>query len=127
MAELTTLDGLPLYFDPAAVIAVADHDADTLEAVTTVYGLTSGRLRLAERPEAFLTRIGIAKSFARFTQLTDTFVWINCTTVVVIRTPRPDEHPPGAKAVVTAGSQTLVVKESPAQARQMVNAHGGNL
>ena len=127
MADLTTLDGLQLYFDPAAVTAVADHDADTLEAVTTVYGLTGGRLRLAEKPEAFLARIGATKSFAKFTQLTDTFVWINCIAVILIRTPRPDEHPAAAQAVVVAGSQSLVVKESPTRARQMVNAHGGNL
>ena len=124
MADLMTLDGLQYYFDPAAVTAVADHDPDTLHAVTTVSGLTNGRLRLAEKPEAFLARIGATQWFARFTQMTDTFVWINCTAVAVLRAAGPDEHP-DAQAVVVAGSQTFVVKESLLRARQMINTQGG--
>ena len=63
MASLTTLEGLRFFFDKGAVTAVADHDIDTQEDVTTVYGLTAGRLRLAETPEGFLSRIGVLANF----------------------------------------------------------------
>jgi len=127
MADLTSVDGLQLHFDPAAVTAVADHDADTLEPITTVYGLIDGQLRLGEGAEAFLDRIGVAKSFAKFTRLNNTFIWINCTAVSVIRGPLPGEFPAVAKAVVTVGSLNQAVRETLVQVKQMVNAHGGKL
>jgi hypothetical protein len=127
VADLTTIEGLQFHFDPAAVTAVADHDADTLQAVTTVYGLMAGQLRLSETPEAFLNRIGVASSFAKFTRLNDTFIWINCTAVSVVRSPLPGEYPAVAKAIVCVASLTQAVKETVAQVKQMVNAHGGKL
>jgi len=57
---------LPLQLIPKRRdLAVADHDADTLQAVTTVYGLTDGRVRLTEIPEGFLAKIGVAQSFVK--------------------------------------------------------------
>ena len=87
-------------------------------------GLTNGRPRLAEEPEALLARFGATQWFARFTQMTDTFVWINYTVVAVLRAAGPDAHP-DAQAVVVAGAQTFVVKESLLRARQMINTQGG--
>lgn len=127
MADLTTIDGLQFHFDPSAVTAVADHDADTLQAVTTVYGLTDGRVRLAETPEAFLARIGVAQSFIKLTRPNDTFVWVNCTAVTVIQSPPPDQYPAAAKSLVTVGGLVQVVKETPGEVKQAVNAHGGKL
>ena len=127
MADLTTTDGLQLHFSPDAVTAVADHDADTLQAVTTVYGLMAGQVKVGEGAEEFLRRIGVAKSFAKFTRLDDTFIWINCTAVTVIRSPIPDEYSPLARAVVSVGSLTQAVKETLVHVKQMVNAHGGKL
>lgn len=127
MADLTTIDGLQFHFDPSAVTAVADHDADTLQAVTTVYGLTDGRVRLAETPEAFLARIGVAQSFIKLTRPNDTFVWVNCTAVTVIQSPPPDQYPAAAKSLVTVGGLVQAVKETPGEVKQAVNAHGGKL
>jgi hypothetical protein len=127
MADLTTIDGLQFHFDPSVVTAVADHDADTLQAVTTVYGLTEGRVRLAETPEGFLARIGVESSFVRLTRPNDTFIWINCAAVTVVCSPPPDQYPLAAKALVTVGTLTQAVKESPVTVKQEVNARGGKL
>ncbi len=127
MADLTTIDGLQFHFDPSAVTAVADHDADTMRAVTTVYGLSDGRVRLAESPEGFLARIGVAQSFVRLTRPNDTFIWVNCTAVSVVRSAPHDQFPVTANALVTVGTLTQAVRESPGEVKQLVNAHGGKL
>ncbi len=127
MADLTTTDGLEFHFDPSAVTAVADHDADTLQAVTTVYGLSDGRLRIAESPEGFLKRIGITQSFAKLTRPNGMFIWINCTAVAVLRPPPRDQYPASAHTLVTVGALTQAVQESPTQVKQIVNEHGGKL
>ena len=127
MADLTTIDGSQFHFDPSAVTAVADHDADTLQAVTTVYGLMDGRLRLAEDAEQFLGRIGVAQFFAKLTRVNDTFIWVNCRAVAVIRSPLPDEYPAAINTVISVGTLTQGVKETLAQVKVAVNSHGGKL
>ena len=127
MADLITMDELQFHFDPGAVTAVADHDADTLQAVTTVYGLTDGRVRIAESAEGFLTRIGVGSSFAKLTRVNGTFIWVNCAAVTVVRSPVPDEYPPSARAIVLVGGLTQAVKETPFEVKQAVNARGGKL
>lgn len=64
MANLTTTDGFKTYFDAGAVAAVADHDINTGDAVTTVYGLGPGQYRIGETVAAFLARVGVAANFA---------------------------------------------------------------
>ena len=127
MADLITMDGLQLHFDPSAVTAVADHDADTLRRVTTINGVADGGLRAADSPEGFLTRIGVAPSFARLTRVNGTFIWVNCLAVSVIRPPTRDEYPPSARALVSVGALTQAVRETPAEVKEAVNAHGGKL
>jgi hypothetical protein len=127
VADLTTIDGLQFHFDPNAVTAVADHDENTLEAVTTVYGLMDGRLRIAEDAQGFLARMGVARSFAKLTRLNDTFIWVNGSAVAVIRSPLPDEYPLAAQAVVLVGTLTQAVKETLAQVKQALNSCGGKL
>jgi hypothetical protein len=127
VADLTTIDGLQFHFDPGVVTAVADHDADTLQAVTTVYGLTDGRVRIAESPEGFLDRIGVAGAFVRLTRPNDTFVWVNCAAVTVVQSPPRDQYPPVARALVTVGGLTQAVKETPLAVKEAVSARGGKL
>ncbi len=127
MADLTTLDGLQFHFDPSVVTAVADHDADTMRKVTAVYGLSDGQVRIAESPEGFLARIGVAQSFVRLTRPNGTFIWVNCTAVSVVRSAPPDQFPATARALVTVGTLTQAVREAPLEVKQLVNAHGGKL
>jgi hypothetical protein len=127
MADLTTIDGLQLCFDPSAISAVADHDADTQQAVTTVYGLTAGRLRIAESVDALLNRVAAAKNFARLTRLDGTFIWVNCIALKVIRSPLPGEYADGAKTVFSIGTLIQAVKQTLPEVKLAVNACGGKL
>lgn len=127
MANLTTIDGLQISFDPSALMAVADHDADTGDAVTTVYVLTAGRVRIAESVSAFLHRIKVEANFGKLTRPNGTLVWINCKAVSAVRPPLEDEYGPSAHAVVSVGTLTQAVRETPAEVARIVKAHHGNL
>ena len=127
MAELTTIEGLVFHFNAGAVTAVADHDADTLQAVTTVYGVTDGQLRIGESVGGFLRRIGVAGSFAKLTRVNGTFIWVNSGAVTAVRASDPDEYPASARALVSVGTLTQAVRETVAEVMRVVNAHGGKL
>ena len=127
MASLTTIDGSQISFDPTAVTAVADRDADAGDAVTTVYGLTGGRVRIVESVHAFLHRIGVEANFGKLTRPNGTFVWINCKAATAVRPPLEGEYGPNAHAVVSVGTLTQAVQESPADVTKVVRAHHGSL
>lgn len=127
MADLTTVDGFQFCFDPSAITAVADRDANTGEAVATVYGLTAEALQVREGVEPLLARVGLAQKFAKLTRLDDSHVWFNCAAVKVIRAARPDDYEPTARTVVLMSTFTEAVKETLPQVKQIVNSRGGKL
>jgi hypothetical protein len=127
MASLTTVDGSQISFDPTAVMAVADRDADTGDAVTTVYGLTGGRVRIAESVHAFLHRIKGEANFGRLTRPNGTFVWINCKAVISVRQPLDGEYGSDVRAVVSVGTLTQAVQQTPAEVERIVKTHHGSL
>jgi hypothetical protein len=126
MADLTTVDGFHMTFDPSAVIAVADHDANTGAAVTCVYGLTAGQVHIGEAPAAFLARIGVSANFAQLTRPSGFPVWINGKAASLIRAPLPGEYAAPVQAVIVVGSLSQGVEESVAAATAALKAHGGN-
>src|SRR5262249_3199178 len=81
MAKLTTIGGTDVYFVAGAVSAVADFDADANRAATSVYGITPSPVSVAEAAAGFLGRIGVAKSFVRFTRPHSFSIWINARSV----------------------------------------------
>jgi hypothetical protein len=127
MAELTNNQGMQFLFDPKAVSAIADRDADTGEAVTVVYGLTAGPLRMAEPVDAFLNRVGLTPVFAKLTRPNGSAVWISCKGIKVARPPLADEYAPAVRSVLALGTLLQGVAETLAEVRQAVNAHGGSL
>ena len=127
MATVASVDGYQYSFDPAKVCAVADHDADTGLAITCVYGILKARLEISETVAAFLNRLGITAQFAILTRPNGSNIWINGSSVSVIRQPLPYEYVPAVHAVVIAGSLTQGVSEDLAAATAAVNAHGGKM
>jgi hypothetical protein len=127
MAQVVTVEGYQFNFDPAQVLAVSDHDLGTGEALTCVYGLTDGSVRIREDAEAFLSGIGVSGNFVKLTLPSDLPFWVNAKAVSVVRKPGAGEYVPKVRAVVTVGSLTLGVATDPADAVAEINAHGGNL
>jgi hypothetical protein len=127
MPTLTTTDGIQITFVAKVVSALTDHDASTGEAVTCVYGITNGLLRISESVQAFMTRLKITKNFAQLTRANGSPIWINGCAVSSIRAPLPDEFVAGVNTVVFAYGLMQGVKETPADATTSVNGHGGEL
>lgn len=127
MPTLTTVDGFQITFAAKAVSALTDHDALTGEAVTCVYGVAKGVLRIKETVPAFLARLKVAKNFATLTRANGSPVWINGADVSSVRAPLPGEYVAGVKAVVATDGLTQGVKESPDAAVALLNQHGGQL
>ena len=127
MADLTTVDGAQITFKPDAVVAVTDHDANTGVAETCVYGITKGVLHIAEPVIGFLQRIGVTANFAQLTRPNGSPIWINGASVSSLRAPQPDEYVAGVNTIISAGSLTQGVTETPATAKAAINVHGGKL
>jgi hypothetical protein len=127
VADLTTTDGQQISFDPAAIVAVADRDANTGNAVTCVYGLSPGIVKIDETVAAFLGRLGIAGKYAKLTRPDGSPVWINATAVSVLRAPLANEYPPVVKSVLRAGSLTQAVTQGPSIVKAAIEASGGHI
>jgi hypothetical protein len=127
MPTLTTTDGSQFTFAADAVVAVADHDADTGAAVTCVYGVTAGVLKIGETVAGFIARIGETAHFAQLTRPDGSSVWISGPAVSALRSPLPGEYAPGVQTVVTAGSLTQGVTQGLLAAKTVIDAHGGKL
>jgi hypothetical protein len=127
MADLTTIEGLQISFDPRAIAVVTDHDANTGATVTSVYGVTSGILHIVEAVIPFLERLGVEANFATLTRPNDSAVWINGASVSSLRSPLPGEFVGGVNSVLRVGSFTQGIKELPAAAKTALNACGANL
>jgi hypothetical protein len=56
-----------------------------------------------------------------------TFVWINCKAAVSARPPLDGEYGPSVHAVVTVGTFTQAVQETPADVARIIKAHHGKL
>lgn len=124
MADLTTTDGETISFDPAAIVAVADRDVNTGVAVTCLYGLSPGIVKIAKPVAGFL---GIAGKFVKLTRPDRSPVWINAGAVSLLRAPQPGEYPPDARSVVRAGSLTQAVTQDPAIVKAAIEASGGHI
>lgn len=127
MATVTSVDGYHYQIDPSKVCAIADHDADTGQAVTCVYGILKARLRISETVSDFLVRLAIASQFAQLTRPNGSMIWINAKAVSVIREPLPGEYIDSVHAVVVAGGLTQGVAENVPQAGSAIVAHGGTI
>jgi hypothetical protein len=127
VADLTTTNGQQISFDPSAVAAVADRDVDTGAAVTCVYGLSPGIVKVSETVDGFLGRLGIAGKFVKLTRPNGSPVWINASAVSLLRAPLPGEYPPNAKSVIKVESFTQAVTQDPAIVKAAIEASGGHI
>ena len=127
MATLSTTDGLMFLFSPAAVTMVADRDPDTGEVGTTVYGIQSGVLRIAEAADAFLFRVGLAPTFVLLTRPDSSRVWVNAKLVTVVRQPIAGEYAPAVRSVLFIGETKQGVIEDMPETGRTIREHGGAL
>jgi hypothetical protein len=124
VAELTTVDGHQIVFDPSGIAAVADRDPAG-SVVTCVHGITADIVRIRETVVGFLDRLTIAGKYAKLTRPDHSPVWINAPSVMLLHAPLPGQYPADVKSVVSVGSFSQAVTEDVATARAAINALRG--
>ena len=122
MPTLTTVHGLQFNFSADSVVAIVDRDASTCEDVTCVYGITkNGFLKTNESVQGLMSRLGLDAKFAQLTRPNGSPVWINKSSVSVVRPPLPGEYTDGVNAIVFTSALTQGVGESPSDTMAALN------
>jgi hypothetical protein len=127
VAEITTVEGLRVLFDPAAVAAIAADDQQTGLARAVIYGLAPEGLTVGESTDALIRRLNLAASLASLTRPDGSPVWINGKSVSVARQPAPMEYGAEVRSVAFAGALKQAVREALDDLRPAINRAGGNL
>ena len=126
MADITTVEGLRVLFDPAAISAVANSDGQAGAAGTVIYGLLAEGVTVGESASALLQRLNLTSSFAKLTRLGGSPVLINCKSVSLARQPASGEYPAEIRSLIFAGAIKQAVRESLDEVKQAINRAGGN-
>ena len=129
MIVIKTLDGPDIDVNENAIVLVAGPYPYDVGPHTYVYGVTPGVLVTAEPAAALVGRLGVNPSLARLTRPNSTPVWIKGAAATYVRLPMDIEvkDPGQVNAVVGIGKLRQPVHEAVADARAVVNAHGGNV
>lgn len=127
MADLTTVEGLRVLFDPAAIAAIAGADLQTGMAAAVIYGLAPEGLTVAESTDALAQRLNLAASLAKLTRPDGSPIWITGKSVSVARQPSSMEYGAAVRSVIFAGALKQAVRETLDDVKQTINRVGGNL
>ena len=127
MADITTVEGLRVLFDSAAISAVADSDIQTGAAGAVIYGLGPQGLVVSESTDALIGRLNLTSSLAKLTRPDGSPIWINGKSVSVARQPSSGEYEAQAHSVIFADALKQAVRETLDEVKQAVNPVGGNL
>jgi hypothetical protein len=127
MADITTVEGLRVLFDPAGITAVASSDEQTGPPGAVIFGIGPAALTVSQSVNVLLQGLKLTPSFARLTRPDGSPVWVNCKSISMARPPTPGEYPAEIRSVIFAGALKQAVRESLDDARQAINHAGGNL
>jgi hypothetical protein len=127
MAAITTVEGLRILFDPAAIAAIAGSDGQTGATGAVIYGLGPEGLTVGESTAALIKRLSLASSLAKLTRPDGSPIWINGKSVSVARQPSPGEYQAQVQSVIFAGAIKQAVRETLDDVRQAIDRAGANL
>jgi hypothetical protein len=122
MADITTVEGLRVLFDPAAICAIADSGGQAV-----IYGLAPDGLTVGESTDGLVRRLNLASSLAKLSRPDGSPILVNGRSVSVARQPAPEEYGAEVHSVIFPGALEQAVRETLDVARQAINRAGGNL
>src|SRR4051794_12698562 len=125
LAEMKTLTGVTLVFDPTKIAMVYSlpHAVGRAGSVTNVIGLAGGAQEVDEPAEKLLQRLELKPYFVALTLPDGAPVWVKASTVSFIRTVQPWDHTRSeARTAVNAGGRPIFVKETIQTIREAINA-----
>ena len=125
LAEMKTLSGVTLVFDPTKIIMV--YVLPRLPSrsgwVTHIVGLAGGAQEIDEPAESFLERLRLKPYFVALTLPDGAPVSVKASAVLFFRAIQPWDHTRAeAKSAVNAGGRPIFVKEEVATIKDAINA-----
>ena len=129
LAEIKTLTGVTLVFDPTRIVMVFAQSAPLGsaagggKAITNIVGLTGGPQEVNEPANDLLERLNLKPYFLPLTQPDGAPIWVKVSAVSFLRAIESWDHTRSeAKTAVNVGARPVFVKESVATIRDAINA-----
>jgi hypothetical protein len=125
LAEMKTLSGVTLVFDPTKIIMVyaLPRSSGHGGLIANVVGLAGGPQEVNEPAEGLLERLDLKPYFVALTLVDGAPVWVKASSVSFFRAVQPWDHTRAeAQTALNAGARPIFVKESVATIKDAINA-----
>jgi hypothetical protein len=124
LAEMKTLSGVTLVFDPTKIIMIYVLPRSPGRGlVTHVLGLAGGAQEIDEPAESFLERLHLKPYFVALTLPDGAPVSVKASAISFLRAIQPWDHSRAeAKSAVNTGGRPIFVKEEMATIKDAINA-----
>lgn len=129
LAELKTLSGITLVFDPTKITMVYTQprplgsSPGRSASITNIVGLAGGPQEIDEAADGLLERLNLKPYFIILTLPDGIQIWVKASAVSFFRAIEPWDHTRAeAKTAVSAGTRPIFVKESVATIKDAINA-----
>jgi hypothetical protein len=123
LAEIKTLTGVTLVFDPTRIVMVFALSAGRGKTITNIVGLAGGPQEVDEPANDLLERLNLKPYFLALTLPDGAPIWVKVSAVSFLRATEPWDHTrPEARTAVNVGARPVFVKESVATIRDAINA-----
>lgn len=125
LAEMKTLSGVTLIFDPTKIIMiyVLPRSFGPRGLITNIVGLAGGPQEVDEPAESLLGRLDLMPYFVALTLADGAPVWVKASAVSFFRAIEPWDHTRAeAHTALNAGARPIFVKESVATIKDAINA-----
>jgi hypothetical protein len=129
LAEMKTVSGITVVFDPGKITMVYTLPRSTGSSpsrsgsITHIIGLSGGPQEVGETADSLLDRLNLRLYFISLTLPDGIPVWVKASTVSFFRAIEPWDHIRAeAKSAVNAGGRPIFVKESVTTIKDAINA-----
>jgi hypothetical protein len=122
MPTILTSSGVSVIFDPSAIFALAETDADSGDEVTCVYGILPAAIQIKDKVGDFLASLGIAGKFSQLTRPDGSKIWIRGNAVTYLTPPVSGDSPDSVNTIVGIGSFTQGIREDAGSAKAAINS-----
>jgi hypothetical protein len=124
LAEIKTLSGVTLVFDPTKIFMIyaLTRSSGHGGSITNIIGLAGGPQEVDEPAESLLERLDLKPYFVALTLVDGAPVWVKASAVSFFRAIQPWDHTrTEAQTALNAGARPIFVKETVATIKDAIN------
>ena len=129
LAEMKTVSGVTLVFDPGKISMVytlpraLGSSSSRTGSITNILGLSGGPQEVGETADSLLDRLNPRQYFISLTLSDGISVWVKASSVSFFRAIEPWDHIRAeARSAVNTGGRAIFVKESVTTIKDAINA-----